>query len=128
MLYFLFTNYVGFTLEIQVNGGTATNRTQFCIGEVLTLVCRGVTTSYIWEIPPLITGMELLATIVFRMNSFNNFNATFVSDTESTLVFVASMNLNDTVISCINGAAAGAPIFSSTTLLLHGKIFVSTQD
>ena len=33
------------------------------------------------------------------------------------------MNLNGTEIRCANGAVAGAPLISSTTLLLHGEIF-----
>ena len=50
---------------------------------------------------------------------------TRVSITVSTLVLEASNNLNGSVISCLNAAVSGAPLISSTTLLLHGEIFVS---
>ena len=42
---FHFNNYVGLSIEIQVNG-TATTRTQFCIGEIVSFVCRHDTSIY----------------------------------------------------------------------------------
>ena len=53
---FNFNNYVG--LRIEVNE-TATTRTQFCVGEMLTLVCRHDTSIHAWEVPPSITGRDL---------------------------------------------------------------------
>ena len=85
---------------MQVNG-TATTRAQFCIGEILTLVCRHDTTVYGWEVPQVIAGRDLQVTRGFPINSVNNFNATIVSDTECTLVFEASMDLNGSVIRCL---------------------------
>ena len=52
---FNFNNYVG--LRIEVNE-TATTRTQFCVGEMLTLVCRHDTSIHAWEVPPSITGID----------------------------------------------------------------------
>ena len=42
---FHFNNYVGLSIEIQVNG-TATTRTQFCIGEIVSFVYRHDTSIY----------------------------------------------------------------------------------
>ena len=92
---FNFNNYVGLSIEIQVNG-TATTRTQFCVGELLTFVCRPVTSTfgiYAWEIPSVVAGHDLLVSRGTPTNSFNNFNVTLVSDTEVTLVLEVSMNL-----------------------------------
>ena len=123
MLYYHLNNYLGLTIEIQVYG-VATTTTQFCIGEILTLVCRNDTTVYIWQVPPVITGTKFQVTPANPTASVNNINATYVSHTESTLVFVASKSLNVSVIRCINGAVADAPCISSTTLLLHGEILI----
>ena len=121
-----FTNCVGFSIEIQVNG-TATTRTQFCIGEMLTFVCRPVTSIVIfaWDIPSVASRNDLAVSGGIPKRSVNNFNATRVSDTECTLMFVAPMNLNGSEIKCLNAGVAGGPLISSTILLLHGEIFVS---
>ena len=68
------------SIEIEVNE-TATTRTLFCVGEMLTLVCRNDTSIHAWEVPPSMTGIDLLVTGGFPTNSVNNINATHVSDT-----------------------------------------------
>ena len=111
------------SIEIQIKG-TSTARTQFCVGEILTLVCRNDTIAYLWKIQSVTETYNLVVTRGFPMYSINNFTVTLVSDTESTLMFEASMNLNGSEIRCLNGYIP-APLFSSTTLLLHGEVFVS---
>ena len=77
---FHFNSYVDMSIEILVNE-TTTTRTQFCVGEMLTLVCRHYTSIHAWEVPPSMTGIDLLVTGGFPTNSVNNINATHGSNT-----------------------------------------------
>ena len=52
---FHFNYYVGLSIEIKVNETTTT----ICIGEMLTLVCWHDTSTYAWEVPPSMTGIDL---------------------------------------------------------------------
>ena len=126
LLYCHSNTYVGLTIEMQVNGDATniTDRTEFCVGEIMTLVCSYSTRIYVWQVPPAIDGNIFQVSRFTPMSTMNGMNATYVSKNESTLVFVASVNLNGSDIRCVDGVPRGGSPISSTTLQLHSEILL----
>ena len=124
IIYFNINTRVGLPIEILVDD-TVTSRTRFCIGERLTLICNGNSGSYIWRIPPLLVGNQVLISIGVMSVTINNFAATFISMTESRLQFNVSSELNDTTITCFDPNLSQE--ISTLTLLLLGKMFIEVD-
>ena len=128
LLYCYCNTYVGLTIEMQVIGDATniTNRTEFCVGEIMTLVCsyRYSTIEYVWQVPASLYGNHFRVSQFGRMSTLDGMNATYVSKNESTLVFVASVNLNGANIRCFDGVPRGGSFISSTTLQLHSEILL----
>ena len=55
---FHFNDYLGLTIEIILDGAI-TSQIYFCIGEILTLICRNDTAIYAWYVPPIVSAIEL---------------------------------------------------------------------
>ena len=96
------------TLVVQVNG-MSTNRTQFCIGEVLTFVCslENIRT-FNWRVGSLIGVIGWFgvpgegATYNWRFKMFNITTAASGTNTISTLQVAAFPGLNGTLVTCAN--------------------------
>ncbi len=100
-----------------------TDRTQFCVGESLTLVCNNNTVTYSWRVGSIITGNSLQVTPGTTTSTVMNFTATYISMTETRLQFmIPAVFDNNTVFTCFD--VTNAVEVSTTTLQLHGMCLV----
>ena len=97
---FLFLYFpTGWTFEVNVNG-VATPRTQFCIGESLTFVCRLPAMSFLWTSPPYVDNIAGVVSQQFPMARVGDFTARYQGPQHSTLDVIAFQGLNGTTITC----------------------------
>ena len=82
--------------------GKVTNRTEFCAGESLTLVCSGTDRSASsWTIPGTsLKPNDLQVSSGVRTVNMEGFLSQYISGNEARLTFIAVSFLNDTNITC----------------------------
>ena len=123
--FFVYLGYTA-TLVVHVNG-MSTNRTQFCIGEVLTFVCSlGNIRLFKWTVGSLISGTDRLigvagggATTTSIFEIFNITASSIGTNAISSLQVAAFPGLNGTLVTCANPSDSTQN--QSVTLIVLGK-------
>ena len=129
LFYVFYILYAGFsnTLDIQIDG-MATNRREFCVGEVLTFVCPlELVGLFQWTIPEFLVGSDGLVTVgsmrTLNMKTPGIFTLTAEgteTNTRSTLQVAAFSGLSEVV--CANTINPAQSL--NGTVMVLGKFVV----
>ena len=117
MTLMLFFYFLGSALDIEIDGDFS-NRTQFCVGENVTLFCSGGGGAYVWMVPSLSVSLITTFSQVVLSESTFGFTARRLSASRSSLNVIVFNRLNDTTISCNDGATGN--ILSSAIVGIFG--------